>query len=323
VVARLAAQEDTGRRPWAGIMIRTSAEPGAPYAAIGVTPGAGVRMQANFADGPTSGVPGAPVTGFESADGTSWNRVGTVEVSGLPAVAEAGLFATSPGRNEVIRRSTSSTEGPVFTASTATFDGEPAGVAGWRSEDVGGPAQGIDGVSVAGGLARSGEVFTLTAAGDIGILPPGGNDDVVMNALAGVLFGLVQPIQHRNGYNPPAYPHPSLADGPVLRAVVGTAGLLAVLALFSLGVATIVRRAAGTIAVVIALVVVPPIVASFLPLSGSDWLQRLTPAAGFAIQQTRLRYDTPIGPLAGFAVVCGYAALALGVAFWLLRRRDA
>jgi hypothetical protein len=31
----------------------------------------------------------------------------------------------------------------------------------------------------------------------------------------------------------------------------------------------------------------------------------------------------PLAPWAGFAVLCGYAALAMGLAVFLLRRRDA
>jgi uncharacterized membrane protein len=31
----------------------------------------------------------------------------------------------------------------------------------------------------------------------------------------------------------------------------------------------------------------------------------------------------PLAPWAGFAVLCGYTAIALGVAVYLLRRRDA
>ena len=46
-------------------------------------------------------------------------------------------------------------------------------------------------------------------------------------------------------------------------------------------------------------------------------------AAGFAVQQTIKRYDTAIAPLVGLGVLAGYAAVALGVATLLLRRRDA
>jgi hypothetical protein len=53
------------------------------------------------------------------------------------------------------------------------------------------------------------------------------------------------------------------------------------------------------------------------------WVERLTPAAGFAVQQTVHRYDTAIAPLAGLAVLCGYTAVALAAATWRLRGRDA
>ena len=62
---------------------------------------------------------------------------------------------------------------------------------------------------------------------------------------------------------------------------------------------------------------------------------RLTPTAAFAIQATLPRsnlvtdaYTTvngyfPISPWGGLAVLAAYAAVALGAAMWLLRRRDA
>ena len=76
-------------------------------------------------------------------------------------------------------------------------------------------------------------------------------------------------------------------------------------------------------------------VASVLPVGASDWLLRITPAAAFAVQQATPQYPQvtalyspssgyfPLAPWAGFAVLCGYAALALGLAVVLLRRRDA
>jgi len=134
---------------------------------------------------------------------------------------------------------------------------------------------------------------------------------------------LALPIMRGNGYRPPAYPTPSLSNGPVLRAVVGTALVVAVLALIGLGLGTILRRSAGPVTLVIAVIVVPSIVSGLLPFSVEKWVQRLTPLAGLAIQQTRDRFDNYIGPWAGFGVLCAYAAVILGAAFWLLRRRDA
>ena len=72
-----------------------------------------------------------------------------------------------------------------------------------------------------------------------------------------------------------------------------------------------------------------------LPASVAIWVLRLTPAAGFAIQQSIPNYPQvtssyspaigsyPLPPWAGFAVLCLYAAAALGLATFLLRRRDA
>lgn len=136
-------------------------------------------------------------------------------------------------------------------------------------------------------------------------------------------FLIAQPLQHSHGYQPPAYPYRSLAEGPVLRAVIGTALFLAVLALFSLAIGSIRRRTVGGIIVVLVLIVVPQLVASVLSLDAELWINRLTPVAGLEIQQTRQRFDTPIAPWAGSAVLCGWAAVALGIAAWQLRRRDA
>ncbi|MFC1401046.1 MULTISPECIES: ABC transporter permease subunit [Streptacidiphilus] len=121
-----------------------------------------------------------------------------------------------------------------------------------------------------------------------------------------------------------------------VRLVVGTGALLAVAAVLALAVGTILRRGAGAVTVVIAMIVLPYILAtaSVLPAGPSEWLLRLTPAAGFAIQQSLKAFSQvagvytptngffPLSPWAGFAVMCGWAAVALAVAGYLLRRRD-
>ena len=73
-----------------------------------------------------------------------------------------------------------------------------------------------------------------------------------------------------------------------------------------------------------------------IPAAGADrWLMRLVPAAAFSIQQTIPNYPQvssvcsvaqgcyPLAPWAGFAVLCAWAAAALGLAVFLVRRRDA
>lgn len=121
------------------------------------------------------------------------------------------------------------------------------------------------------------------------------------------------------------------------RLIVGTAAIFAVVAVLALAVGTLLRRSAATVTVVIVVIVLPYILstASVLPAGIAEWLTRLTPAAGFAIQQTLVGYPQvtadytpnngyfPLAPWAGFGVLCAYAALALGLALHQLRRRDA
>jgi len=141
--------------------------------------------------------------------------------------------------------------------------------------------------------------------------------------VASVVAFLVSQRSFRTTTRTPGLPELSLADPTVLRAVVGTAVLFALVSVLSLAVATIVRHTAVAIPVVILPLLVPAIVSTGLPLSVANWLTRLTPAAGFAVQQTIERYDTAIAPLVGLGVLAAYAAVALGVATMLLRRRDA
>jgi len=121
-----------------------------------------------------------------------------------------------------------------------------------------------------------------------------------------------------------------------LRVIVGTAALLAVAAVLALAIGALLRRSAGAVTAVIAVIVLPYLLAtSVLPAGPADWLLRVTPAAGFAIQQSVPQYPQvsgsyapsngyfPLAPWAGFAVLCGWAALALALAVVLLRRRDA
>ncbi len=121
-----------------------------------------------------------------------------------------------------------------------------------------------------------------------------------------------------------------------LRMVIGTAALIAVAAVLAVALGTVLRRSAATVTLVIVVIVVPYILgaASVLPVGPADWLLRITPAAAFAVQQATPQYQQvtaiyspnsgffPLAPWAGFAVLCAYAALALGLAVVLLRRRD-
>ncbi|MFK0284184.1 ABC transporter permease subunit [Streptomyces sp. NPDC090499] len=124
--------------------------------------------------------------------------------------------------------------------------------------------------------------------------------------------------------------------GVELRAVVGTGLLLATTAVLALALGAVLRRSATAITTVVMATVLPYLLAvsGALPTSSAQWLLRLTPAAGFAVQQTLPHYAHvlsvytpssgyfPLSPWGGYAVLAGWTVLALTAATLLLRRRD-
>ena len=139
---------------------------------------------------------------------------------------------------------------------------------------------------------------------------------------------------HARGYS--LWPVPWPAE---LRLIAGTAALVAVTAVLTLAVGTMVRRSAAAVMIVIAAIVVPYFLTftAAVPAVIGEWLLRITPAAAFAVQQSTPQYHQvqalytgslgngfyPLAGWAGFAVLCGWTALALAAAAYLLRRRDA
>ncbi len=123
-----------------------------------------------------------------------------------------------------------------------------------------------------------------------------------------------------------------------VRVVAGTAALVAVAAVLALAIGALLRSSAAAVTTAIGVIVVPWFFSNalaVLPVGAADWLLRITPAAGFAIQQSVPRYEQvtasytpingyyPLAPWAGFAVLCGYTAIAFGLAVIALRRTDA
>ena len=115
-------------------------------------------------------------------------------------------------------------------------------------------------------------------------------------------------------------------DSPsVLRAAAGSVLYLALIALLSLGTATIVRESAAAVGIVLGLLYLFPIVANVV--GNAQWhrhLEQIGPmTAGLAIQATTDLRSLPISPWAGLGVLAAWAAGALLAGGLLLRLRDA
>jgi ABC-2 type transport system permease protein len=121
------------------------------------------------------------------------------------------------------------------------------------------------------------------------------------------------------------YPPLALAAEPVLRAAAGSVLYLALIALLSLGVATLVRDAAAAIGVVLGLLYLFPIIASVL--TDPPWrrhLEQIAPMnAGLDIQATTGLGSLPLSPWAGLGALAAWAAAALLAGGTRLRLRDA
>jgi ABC-type transport system involved in multi-copper enzyme maturation permease subunit len=417
ITARITSLTLAGRsgparlQPWskAGIIIKASTRPGSAYAAMLVTPGHGARMQYDFT-GDIAGLPGAvsptaprwlrlirsggTLTGYDSADGRHWTRVGTVRLAGLAGTAQAGLFAATPGTTIPGSQSLtgSSAEG-ALTLATGRFD--QVTLAGrWPGQRWAGTGVGGSGQSGAG-FQQAGRTVTVTGTGDIApyvAAANGGTGTPIESTLTGVFAALIAVIvvaalfiaaEYRRGLirvtfaASPGRARVLAAKAAVIggvtfvaglagaagamvfgaallrsngnfilpvsaltgaRVLAGTAALLAVVAVLALALGAILRSGAAAVSVLIVAIVLPYLLAIALPVlpaSAAGWLLRVTPAAGFAIEQTVQRYAQvaasytpkngyyPLPPWAGFAVLCAWAALAVAVAVFVLRRRDA
>jgi ABC-type transport system involved in multi-copper enzyme maturation permease subunit len=120
-----------------------------------------------------------------------------------------------------------------------------------------------------------------------------------------------------------------------VRLTAGTGALCAAAAVLAVAIGTIVRRSAAAVTMAIVVIVFPYVLSTSLTSGFTEWLLRIAPGAGFAIQQPYPQYPQisasytitngylPLSPWAGFAVLCAWAAAALALAGYLLRRRDA
>ncbi len=121
----------------------------------------------------------------------------------------------------------------------------------------------------------------------------------------------------------------------VVRAIIGGALYLTVGGLLALGIGLLIRHTAGAVSAMAAVLFLVPMAGNLLPHSLQDHVDKWLPTAAGAQIWTvnhapRLNSASPIGasgpmfsPWTGFALFCGYAAIALAAGLILFRRRDA
>jgi len=115
----------------------------------------------------------------------------------------------------------------------------------------------------------------------------------------------------------------TLGQPGVLRAVIGGGLFLAVCGLLSFGLGALIRHTAGAITASFGLLFVLGILAGFLPTNWAVHVDKWVPLnAGGAIWE-KVTGVHPFSPWTGFAVFCGYAALAIAAGLFRFRSRDA
>jgi ABC-2 type transport system permease protein len=108
----------------------------------------------------------------------------------------------------------------------------------------------------------------------------------------------------------------------VLRALVGAALYLALVAVLGAGFGWLLRSTAGALMTLFAVLYLLPVLEVVLPRGVSDTVMPYLPSnAGSALMQ--LTPGDLLAPWTGFAVLLGYSALVLGAAAVVVQRRDA
>ena len=116
----------------------------------------------------------------------------------------------------------------------------------------------------------------------------------------------------------------SLAHNATLRAAAGTTIYLPLIALLSLGVATVLRDTATSIGAVFSLLFLPQILARIVGGAAGRHIEQIAPmTAGLSIEATTRLPTLAIQPWAGLAVTAAWTAASVTTAALTLRLRDA
>lgn len=113
-------------------------------------------------------------------------------------------------------------------------------------------------------------------------------------------------------------------EGDVLRAMYGSGLYLAGIGLFTVAVGFLLRHTAGTISVVLALMLILGNMVNLVPGTFGEWLTKLMPGNAGSVVATPVSFNsTLLEPWTGFGVFAAEIAVLLAAAYVVLRRRDA
>jgi ABC-2 type transport system permease protein len=116
----------------------------------------------------------------------------------------------------------------------------------------------------------------------------------------------------------------TLSHSGALRSVIGAGLYLTVAAITALALGALLRNTAAAISTFVAVFFVIPPLTLLLPASWTDhFVQYLPSNAGGMLIDGTYGVGHPLSPWTGFAVMCGYAVILIGLAAWRLRRVDA
>jgi ABC-2 type transport system permease protein len=210
----------------------------------------------------------------------------------------------------------------MSAAGRASFDPTENGYAGLAVAELA--------VAVLGILAASGEYGSGMIRSTLAAVPRRGRVLAAKTAVTGLVTLVLGEVLSFAAFlagqamlHSPA-PHATLGQPGVLRAVLLGGLYLPLIALISLGIGLLVRRAAAGISIMVGLIFVIPIVLLALPVHVlNDVAQYLPPTIAENSLTAVKTVPLSLSPWAGLAMLVLYAAAALGAGGLLLARRDA
>jgi hypothetical protein len=115
----------------------------------------------------------------------------------------------------------------------------------------------------------------------------------------------------------------SFADDGVTRAVIGGAGHLVLIGAIAVGLGAVIRRTAGAVATLFAVLLVVPGLVTLLPSPWNDDITRYLPSSAGVAMSAHVSFPNLLSPWGGLVVLSLYTAGTLAVAAVTLTRRDA